>query len=403
MGEKMIINKILNLVAELDFEPVKLNPEFCTRFRSSRSQCQRCQDNCPQEAIDLEKLKINYAACINCGQCYNSCPNGAFKTNFASNAKLIAEAKKIKDNGFKSLNLACKRAKLSFKERRKTLQLNCLARLSETLLLYSLGQGFSYVKLKTGDCKRCSLQAENLISAVINNLEVISSLFGIEKRVYLNSVPEKDLSDSNLLDRLNFNQLEVESNDFKQEQSFSRRKVLDVLKNQIKKEFSNSANKQAGEQMDKTSKKISVEREFIFNLIKCYNINKEAIKDIDLEKQDLFWQAKVNDSCSFCGSCVKLCPLGAIDLVEGADEKELHFMPALCSGCQLCVNSCSSKAIKVETLKQAEDLLPLAKQKIKLARLSSCSNCGTEFFTADKSDDAKCFGCLIQERIRESN
>ena len=399
----MIINKILNLVAELDFEPVKLTPEFCTRFRSSRSQCRLCQDNCPQEAIDLEKLKINYSACINCGQCYNSCPNGAFKTNFASNAKLIAEADKIKDKGFNSLNLACKRAKLSFKERRKTLHLNCLARLSETLLLYLSGEGFSYLQLKTGDCKKCNLQAGNLISAVINNLEAIFSLLGIKKQVYLNSLPEKDLSEANLSDKLNFKQLEVESSDFKQEQSFGRRKVLDIFKEQIKKEFSKSADNQTQKQLSKTDKKIFVERKFIFNLIKCYNINKEEIKDIELEKQDLFWQIKVNNNCSFCGSCAKLCPLGALNLVEATEKKELKFTPALCSGCQLCVNSCSSRAIKVESLSKVENLFPLAKQRIKLGKINNCSNCGTEFFTADKSDEAKCFGCLIQERVRKEN
>lgn len=51
---------------------------------------------------------------------------------------------------------------------------------------------------------------------------------------------------------------------------------------------------------------------------------------------------KVEDSCILCGTCTKVCPVGAIKL---SGLKAVHTMTN-CQACYACVHACSQKAIK---------------------------------------------------------
>ncbi|NHI94711.1 MAG: 4Fe-4S dicluster domain-containing protein [Candidatus Lokiarchaeota archaeon] len=57
------------------------------------------------------------------------------------------------------------------------------------------------------------------------------------------------------------------------------------------------------------------------------------------------------ESCKKCGTCVKICPLNALELIETKDGKMLNFNEEKCFGCGLCASSCPHDAVKLEKIR----------------------------------------------------
>ena len=49
-------------------------PDLCKRVRFRRSNCQRCGEICPDDAISLEPGPVVSDRCSDCGLCQNACP-----------------------------------------------------------------------------------------------------------------------------------------------------------------------------------------------------------------------------------------------------------------------------------------------------------------------------------------
>jgi Pyruvate/2-oxoacid:ferredoxin oxidoreductase delta subunit len=67
-----------------------------------------------------------------------------------------------------------------------------------------------------------------------------------------------------------------------------------------------------------------------------------------------------HESCSKCGKCVKVCPIGAIDfsfegLSKGEAEKKIKINEEICLGCGVCARSCPKKSILLK--RRAEKII----------------------------------------------
>ncbi len=54
--------------------------------------------------------------------------------------------------------------------------------------------------------------------------------------------------------------------------------------------------------------------------------------------------ALVDDYCVACGSCLKVCPMSAINIWKGIAAQ---IAPAVCVGCGKCVSECPAGAISL--------------------------------------------------------
>jgi formate hydrogenlyase subunit 6/NADH:ubiquinone oxidoreductase subunit I len=55
---------------------------------------------------------------------------------------------------------------------------------------------------------------------------------------------------------------------------------------------------------------------------------------------------KCDDTCVFCGICVKKCPQGAITVDRA--EKQWEVDDEKCTRCGLCIEGCPKKSLKIE-------------------------------------------------------
>ena len=67
--------------------------------------------------------------------------------------------------------------------------------------------------------------------------------------------------------------------------------------------------------------------------------------------------------CNGCGSCVEICPTGALLLQNG----KACFDPSLCDGCEVCVDSCPLGAIMpYEAQPVMSDIIHMPPESIKI-------------------------------------
>ncbi|MCK8816094.1 4Fe-4S dicluster domain-containing protein [Natroniella sulfidigena] len=386
----MLIKKLFDLITEIDFAPIKINSSSCTKLRSPHNNCQNCIEACPQGAITIDKeVKISYSKCDNCGQCYSSCPVGVFQIQEGSDAKLITEATRIADANDK-LIINCQENRLQRKEKQSAIKVNCLGRLTPGLLLEFLGLGFNYLVLKTENCIQCQQAAEELINGIITDTDSLLKAVGEENRIWFNQF-EAESAPQTGIDFLSA--VTVDNSNVSAEVT-DRREVFSVLSSEVKKSFSKQE-----EQEEQLAKKVSFDRKKIINFLEQISIDKIEFNE---QAQSLLWSLNISSDCSFCGSCVKLCPTSALQLKkEGEDEEEISYQQLFCTGCNLCQDICVVDAIelvkaqKINLCQEEEVLLKGSKR--------NCSQCEQEFITAQQGDEVKCFGCSFQERLIAAN
>jgi len=57
---------------------------------------------------------------------------------------------------------------------------------------------------------------------------------------------------------------------------------------------------------------------------------------------------KVTDKCVGCGTCVNICPKGAVSLKEGKPV----FDDLKCMNCMACIQACPTKALQFASVKE---------------------------------------------------
>lgn len=78
---------------------------------------------------------------------------------------------------------------------------------------------------------------------------------------------------------------------------------------------------------------------------------------------------KVEDSCTLCGTCAKVCPVGTINL-EG--KKAEHTLKN-CQACYACVHACPQKAIKF-TIDEKNPNVRYRNENITLSEIIAANN-----------------------------
>lgn len=295
---------MVNLISLLEktneqFEMLTIHEDRCLHQLSSKSQCSRCMDQCPGDAITLTNGIIAVDSCLSCAQCVKHCPVDVFMWKSPSYEQIDEQFKETIAKA-ESLILSCSGAPLQLPEA-PVLHIPSFAYLLDEIWMYLLERDNFSVYLPEGACGNCD-----------KHCDFPQAAEGIR------------LKDMNQVKEL-----------IHGKESYDRQKRQSIFSmfRFIKQTGMNAANLESqtistGEMKKMWKMKIS-----------------------DSSQTGLFNDhayAEILPTCKDCRACSMLCPEKAIQTVEqGNDQPRTVIDASTCTACGLCVDICYFNAVQL--------------------------------------------------------
>jgi ferredoxin len=322
---------------------------------------------CPENVISLDPGPTIADRCSGCGLCQRVCPTGVFHNELLSDHFMLnmmtslSRRDQIKDEK-RRLFIYCHRAD---NQGNDSIKVPCLGSIKEETLLVASLSVFDEVILRKGDCYRCRFkEGEKLLACSIATARTVFESIGAGE--YTVKIEEKEGGEEEVLSRRDLF-LKISNKVKNKTVSF-----LDQGEKVIRNSFLHTI---YCEREKEDGKRPSPVRELIGKVIEHkFGGNNSIIK---YNPEYPWGNLRIDERrCTACGTCVQICPTGAISEKSENGRKLIYFNSYLCSNCSLCREACLNKAIEVE---EDFDLADIFKGKEKIAAeitLTSCIICG---------------------------
>ncbi len=364
---------LLNVVLNED-NNIRAYTGLCQRVRFRKSDCRRCLEICPENAISLNPGPIINSGCTDCGLCLNACPTEVFRHEFHTDRYLLNQARAIfgKDRHQpqaekKRLFIHCHRAE---NRNNNSLGLQCLGRITANIILGGVLAGFDEAVLTKGICSQCRFQkGEKLLTNSIAVSRVLLESTGLGR--FAISIKEKEKN---------------------KEAPLGRREIFSIISAKVKDKAASFLyhrekairEKLAQSPENKTDKRLLPQRESLRKLLKQNRPENTMV--VKYNPKFPWGKIKIEQNkCSACGTCAALCPMGAISKKMKDDYQLLYFNSSLCTNCSVCRAACPENAIGFEDDFALADIIAEEATVVAAIQLSTCIICG-EIITAQKNN-----------------
>ena len=348
-------------------------PEFgathCVRFRFRYSACARCRDACPHEAIELtdEGVRIDGARCQNCGLCAGACRTEAFST--AAPARVETLKRAIRQQRF---SFACAPSQCS-----ADATVPCLGALDAASLAYLAKRGIA-VELRGADhCGACQHGSKGPMQLALH-LEAVETLRA--------AAADESWAAIALTGRID-SQPRPRATQPARRQLF-RRLVgggLDAIV------VAHESAARAPDKAIRAGSPFATEQRELLQMV-CKRADGEPFP-LQPHAGLPVAALKLEPGCTACDACFRVCPTGAIQILESSTSWTLAFDADRCTACEVCSEVCQPGVLHpAPELDAAPGRGPRVLHRLAKQR---CSRCDRFFVSAEPRES--CPVCLDDE------
>lgn len=371
-------------------------PDFrancCTRYRYRYSECRRCAEACPHDAITLSDEGATLVAdgCRNCGLCISACHTNAWSSPAFKPIDLLREA--IKHNAW---SLACEPSGCS-----GDAVVPCLGAIDAVWLAYMAKRRIPVTLHGGGHCADCmhgqtgEAQLKLNLAALDTLLAASTQSTGKDRPVpaWMMPVVAQDLR----------NPMAREKEVGKNAIAASRRQLFRRL-------FSHGGDKPLAATEAGTPAKVP-ERAIRAGAYTASE-QRELLQIVCKQKDDRrfpvtfheglpLMRLTLQSGCTLCEACFRVCPTGALQIVENPGDWALTFQTDRCVACEVCLEVCQPRVLDAAT---SFDARP-EQAPITLIRQTKqrCSRCDRHFVSPTPeqtcticSDDEDAFAAIF--------
>ncbi|MGB8644352.1 MAG: 4Fe-4S binding protein [Anaerolineae bacterium] len=355
--------------------PLQVHRDACLNRRHRDSHCELCLP-CPVHAIRLNNglPELDAPRCVECGLCISICPTDVYRSTRMSDPAVIELGKR-----WDQVEFACQR-RADVETTRTPAQglarLPCLARLSPELLV-ALAAEHAQVWLDDSLCGACPIGAAH--ASIIRTVHAAQELLGAwtsAGKLHLHTESEGKLSDLP----------HPFPNERHTGEPLSRRAFLSLLTLNVGRAAASVAT--GALPIDSlpepdTQTRVSTLQRAVTRL-GAPQADAQGTRLVTLE---------IDDRCTACGLCAKICPTSAIEFKTQGDHFALAFRPAQCLGleCRLCDRICAPEAITLLPGVRREALSVGHREAVHEGALAICVKCHLPF--AANGADTLCAIC----------
>ncbi len=331
--------------------------ERCVRYRYSYSECSRCGDVCPHGAVQLQNsgIEIDASRCQGCGLCAAVCNTEALAEKSVSAEHLLKIA-----GSKRQLIISCAPSGV-----RSDAVVPCLGAINPVVLAELSHRGIAIQLAGTAHCGQCT-HASKGADLLQSHLAARTELCDAAENDQWASLTVQDSSTN----------------------SRKGKEGLDAGRRGLFRRF-------VGYGADAMSDRAAVppaplkairaaapylpERKVILNNLYAAHGDEQVRlpRHSAIPAEDLL----VTQGCTHCEACVRVCPTGALQLLENNSVWRMAFLSERCVACDVCAEVCQPKA-----LRQRADDIVVNKQKARLlyeVPKQRCASCDRVFVSVD--------------------
>ena len=341
----------------------------CIRAKSKFSNCTKCMDACPDSITLVDNLpSFANNTGVEAASCVGVCPTEAFSLSDFSTTEFFFSF-------------------LDSKVRLISPKLNvpCLSVFSVEHLI------------------ALALASEDEITLDISSYDAQSILYEqIEARIEEANFVLSSFSTKKLITNINYDSVvkeKVEEDEVTTRRSFlGNASLKGVVKHKMTFDEAVEADELKIFDLDRATiakireKNVPDKRKILFTILKQANVP-NAFEILAEEDITFTSQKFVDDSCTNCQICYRICPTGALS--SDAKFSIINFDAMLCVKCRLCHEVCEPEAIQLQPGFEIKEFFEPVQRTLATFNIKRCNECGNNF-TYTGGEQA-CPRCLAEE------